>query len=46
MPKGRYSKRHLRRTKVFSQKGKSGCRNYKKDEKRIAMNQKVLNDQR
>ena len=46
MPKGRYSKRHLRRTKVFSQKGKSILENRKKDEKRIAMNQKVLNDQR
>ena len=43
MPKGRYSKRHLRRTKVFSQKGKSICKNRKKDEKRIAMNQEILN---
>ena len=43
MPKGRYSDRHLRRTKVYSQKSKSGRKNHMKDEKRMAMNREVLN---
>ncbi len=44
MPKGRYSKQHLRRTKVFSHKGKNMRENRKKDEKRMAITQKILND--